>query len=142
MEADTEFKIQARFEKYDEFVTLQNEALSLDANPQTSDEESGRRINLVRDIINVVCRTWPPVFFRTYVSSLARRISRAVASAGPILRRIGDARSREIHILCSRSQRWQLPFRRYRDFHSRARAYGTIDSCIIPAIQLSQVQRL
>jgi hypothetical protein len=141
MEADAEFKIQARFDKYDEFVTLQNEALSLDANPKTSGEESGRQINLVRDIINIVCRTWPPVFFKTYISGLARRISRPVVSAGPILRRIGDASSREIHILCSRSHHWQLPFRRYRDFQSRARAYGTIDSCVIPAIQLFQVQR-
>ncbi|KAI0251997.1 TBCD protein [Lactifluus subvellereus] len=53
MEADTEIKIQTRFEKYNEFVTLQDEALSLDANPQVSGEESGRRINLVWNMINI-----------------------------------------------------------------------------------------
>jgi hypothetical protein len=61
MEADTEIKIQTRFEKYNEFVTLQDEALSLDTNPQVSDKESGRRINLMWNIVNIVRQTWLPV---------------------------------------------------------------------------------
>ncbi|KAH9980287.1 TBCD protein [Lactifluus volemus] len=53
MEADTEFKIQARFEKHDEFVKLQTEILSLDTNPQSSDDDVGRRINLVWNVTNI-----------------------------------------------------------------------------------------
>ncbi|KAI0004532.1 TBCD protein [Russula compacta] len=53
MDVDSEFKVQTRFEKYAEFVALQNQSLSLDANPQTSDEELGRRINLMRSITNI-----------------------------------------------------------------------------------------
>ncbi len=55
MDADSEFKIQTRFEKYTEFVALQNQALSLDISPQASDEESNRRINLMWDMVNIVC---------------------------------------------------------------------------------------
>jgi hypothetical protein len=142
MEADTEFKIQARFEKHDEFVKLQTKILSLDTNPQASDEEVGRRINLVRKVTNIVCRTWSPIFLQTYSSCLVCRISRAVISAGPILRRIGDASSREVQTLCPRPYHWQLPFRRYRDIRSQARVDSTVDPCIISAVQLSQVQRL
>lgn len=58
MDTDTEFKIQTRFEKYAEFVALQNQALSLgispEGKPQGSDEESNRQINLVRDMVNIV----------------------------------------------------------------------------------------
>ncbi|KAI9512401.1 TBCD protein [Russula earlei] len=54
MEAGSEFQTPTRFEKYAEFVTLQNQALSLDASPQASDEELRRRINLVRSTTNVL----------------------------------------------------------------------------------------
>lgn len=56
MDTDPEFKIQTRFEKHAEFVALQNEALSLpvDISPQASDEEPNRRINLMRDMVNIV----------------------------------------------------------------------------------------
>lgn len=54
MATDSEFKIQTRFEKHAEFVALQNEALSLDISPQASDEESNRRINLMRDMAKIV----------------------------------------------------------------------------------------
>lgn len=56
MEADSDFKVQTRFEKYAEFVALQDQALSLDASSHVSDEELGRRINLMRSIANIVCR--------------------------------------------------------------------------------------
>jgi hypothetical protein len=57
MDTESEFRIQTGFRKYAEFVALQNQALSLDANPQqASDEESGRRTNLMRSIINIVRR--------------------------------------------------------------------------------------
>ena len=54
MDTGTEFKIPTRFEKRPEFVALQNEALSWDINPHASDEESNRRINLMRDMVNIV----------------------------------------------------------------------------------------
>jgi hypothetical protein len=54
MDTDPEFKIQTRFEKHAEFVALQNEALSWDISPQASDEESNRRINLMRDMVKIV----------------------------------------------------------------------------------------
>ena len=54
MDTDPEFKIQTRFEKHAEFVALQNDVLSLDISPQTSDEETNRRINLMRDMVNIV----------------------------------------------------------------------------------------
>ena len=54
MDTETEFKIQTRFEKHAEFVALQDETLSLDISPQASDEESNRRINLIRDMVNIV----------------------------------------------------------------------------------------
>jgi hypothetical protein len=56
MDTDPGFKIQTRFEKHAEFVALQNEALSLDISPLASDEESNtnRRINLMRDMVNIV----------------------------------------------------------------------------------------
>lgn len=57
MDTDTEFKIQTRFEKYAEFVALQNQALSLDISPQgrsQRSDESNRQINLVRDMVNIV----------------------------------------------------------------------------------------
>jgi hypothetical protein len=54
MDTDPEFKIQTRFEKHAEFVALQNEALSSDISPQASDEESSRRINHMRDMVNIV----------------------------------------------------------------------------------------
>jgi hypothetical protein len=54
MATDTELKIQTRFERHAEFVALQNEALSFDISPQASDEESNRRINLMRDMVNIV----------------------------------------------------------------------------------------
>ncbi len=54
MDTDSEFKTQARFEKYAEFVALQNQALSLDIGPRASDGESNRRINLIRDMVNIV----------------------------------------------------------------------------------------
>jgi hypothetical protein len=54
MEADSDFKVQTRFEKYAEFVALQNQALSMDASPHVSDEELGRRTNLMWRIINIV----------------------------------------------------------------------------------------
>jgi hypothetical protein len=54
MATDSEFKIQTRFERHEEFVALQNEALAFDISPQASDEESNRRINLMRDMINIV----------------------------------------------------------------------------------------
>jgi len=56
MDADSDFKVQTRFEKYTELVALQDQALSLDASPNVSDEELGRRINLMWRIINIVCR--------------------------------------------------------------------------------------
>jgi hypothetical protein len=57
MDADSDFKVQARFEKYAEFVALQDQALSLDdASLHVSDEELSRRINLMWGIINIVCR--------------------------------------------------------------------------------------
>jgi len=56
MDADSDFKVQTRFEKYTEFVALQDQALSLDASPHVSDEELGRRINLMGRIVNIVCR--------------------------------------------------------------------------------------
>ena len=55
MDTDSEFKIQTRFEKHAEFVALQNQALSSDISPKVSDEESNRRINLMKDMINIVC---------------------------------------------------------------------------------------
>jgi hypothetical protein len=54
MDTDSELKIQTRFEKHAEFVALQNEALSLDIGPQASNEESSKRINLMRDMVNIV----------------------------------------------------------------------------------------
>jgi len=55
MEADSDFKVQTRFEKYAEFVALQNQALSLDdASPHVSDVELGRRINLMWGIVKIV----------------------------------------------------------------------------------------
>lgn len=54
MDPDFEFKIQTRFEKYAEFVALQNQALSLDISPQAFNEESNRRINLMQDMVNIV----------------------------------------------------------------------------------------
>ncbi|KAI0283960.1 TBCD protein [Russula aff. rugulosa BPL654] len=54
MDTETEFKIQTRFEKHAEFVALQDETLSLDISPQASDEESNRRINLMRDMVNIL----------------------------------------------------------------------------------------
>ena len=54
MATDPEFKIQTRFEKHAKFVALQDEALSLDISPQASDEESKRRINLMRDMAYIV----------------------------------------------------------------------------------------
>ena len=54
MDTDSESKIQTRFEKHAEFVALQNEALSLDISAHASDEESNRRINLMRDMVNIV----------------------------------------------------------------------------------------
>jgi len=56
MDADSDFSVQTRFEKYAEFVALQDQALSLDATPHVSDEELGRRINLMWSISNIVCR--------------------------------------------------------------------------------------
>jgi hypothetical protein len=56
MDADSDFKVQTRFEKYAEFVGLQNQALSLDASPHVSDEELGRRTNLMWGIIKIVRR--------------------------------------------------------------------------------------
>ena len=56
MEADSDFKVQTRFEKYAEFVALQNQALSLDSSPHVSDEELGRRVNLMWGIIKIVRR--------------------------------------------------------------------------------------
>jgi hypothetical protein len=60
MGADSDFKVQTRFEKYAEFVALQNQALSLDASPHVSDEELGRRINLMWGIIKIVRRKQSP----------------------------------------------------------------------------------
>ena len=54
MDTDPGFKTQTRFEKHAEFVALQNETLSLDISPQASDEESNRRINLMRNMANIV----------------------------------------------------------------------------------------
>lgn len=54
MDTDSGFRIQTRFEKHAEFIALQNEALSLDISLQASDEESNRRINLMRDMVNIV----------------------------------------------------------------------------------------
>jgi hypothetical protein len=54
MDLDPEFNIRTRFEKYAEFVALQNQALSLDTTPQASDEESNRRTNLMQDMVNIV----------------------------------------------------------------------------------------
>jgi hypothetical protein len=54
MDTDPEFKIQTRFEKHAEFVAMQNEALTLEISRQASDEESNRRINLMRDMVNIV----------------------------------------------------------------------------------------
>lgn len=54
MDTDSEIKIQTRFEKHAEFVALQNQALSLDISPKASDEESNKRINLMRDMVNIV----------------------------------------------------------------------------------------
>jgi hypothetical protein len=54
MDTGSEFKIQTRFEKYAEFVALQNQALSLDTSPQASDEELNRRVNLMQDMVNIV----------------------------------------------------------------------------------------
>jgi hypothetical protein len=54
MDPDFEFKIQTRFEKYAEFVALQNQALSLDISPQAFNEESNRRINIMKDMVNIV----------------------------------------------------------------------------------------
>jgi len=56
MDADSDFKVQTRFEKYAELVALQDQALSLDATPHVSDDELGRRINLMWSISNIVCR--------------------------------------------------------------------------------------
>ena len=54
MDTDSELKIQTRFEKHAEFMALQNQALSLDISPKASDEESNKRINLMRDMVNIV----------------------------------------------------------------------------------------
>jgi hypothetical protein len=54
MDPESEFTIQTRFEKYAEFVALQNQALSLDISPQAFNEESNRRINLMQDMVNIV----------------------------------------------------------------------------------------
>lgn len=54
MDTDPEFKIQTRFEKHAEFVAMQNEALTLEISRQASDEESNRRINLMRDMVNIL----------------------------------------------------------------------------------------
>jgi hypothetical protein len=54
MNTDSEFKIQTRFEKHAEFVALQDAALSMDTGLQAYDEESNRRINIMRDMVNIV----------------------------------------------------------------------------------------
>lgn len=53
MEAETESPILTRFEKHDEFVALQNEALSLDDGTLASDEEERRRTKLMWNIFNI-----------------------------------------------------------------------------------------
>jgi hypothetical protein len=58
MDTDSDSKAQTRFEKYAEFVALQDQVLSLDASPNVSDEEIGRRINLMGSITNIVRRKW------------------------------------------------------------------------------------
>jgi hypothetical protein len=54
MEAETESPILTRFEKHDEFVALQNEALSLDDGTLASDEEERRRTKLMWNVFNIV----------------------------------------------------------------------------------------
>jgi hypothetical protein len=54
MEAETESPILTRFERRDEFVALQNEALSLDDGTLVSDEEERRRTKLMWNIFNIV----------------------------------------------------------------------------------------
>ena len=54
MDPETEFTIQTRFEKYAEFVALQNQALSLDISSQAFNEESNRQIKLMQDMVNIV----------------------------------------------------------------------------------------
>jgi hypothetical protein len=60
MDTDSDSKAQTRFEKYAEFVALQDQVLSLDASPNVSDEEIGMRINLMGSITNIVRRKWSP----------------------------------------------------------------------------------
>lgn len=54
MEVEAESPILTRFEKHDEFVALQNEALSLDDGTLASDEEERRRTKLMWNIFNIV----------------------------------------------------------------------------------------
>lgn len=53
MEAEGEPRILARFEKYNEFVALQSEALSLDDRSQASEEEARRQTRLIWNICNI-----------------------------------------------------------------------------------------
>ncbi|KAH8998594.1 TBCD protein [Lactarius akahatsu] len=53
MEAEGEPRILARFEKYNEFVALQSEALSLDDRSQVSEEEARRQTRLIWNICNI-----------------------------------------------------------------------------------------
>ena len=54
MEAETESRILTRFERHDEFVALQSEALSLDDGTEASDDETRRRTKLMWNIFNIV----------------------------------------------------------------------------------------
>ncbi|KAI9443203.1 TBCD protein [Lactarius indigo] len=54
MEAEGEPRILTRFEKHDEFIALQNEALSLDERSQASEEEARRQTRLMWNIFNIL----------------------------------------------------------------------------------------
>ncbi|KAH9049928.1 TBCD protein [Lactarius hengduanensis] len=53
MEAEGEPRILARFEKYNEFVALQSDALSLDDRSQPSEEEARRQTRVIWNICNI-----------------------------------------------------------------------------------------
>ena len=143
MDADSDFKVQARFERYAEFVALQDQALSLDdASFHVSDEELGRRINLMWGIINIVCRKQPAFLLFMLIASPVCRIPRTAVFTRSIFRGISRTSGQKVQILCSRAHRRQFQSRRHRDFRFSARAGGAFNSCIVLAVQLPQVQGL
>lgn len=63
MEAEAESRILTRFERHDEFVALQSEALSLDDGTEASDDEARRQTKLMWNIFNIVRIVTARLFF-------------------------------------------------------------------------------